>query len=418
MENKDKVIPVSKLLKVMFGVNKKRKLLFIGLTLVIFVILFLVINLGYNKISQTYISTYTYDINGFDNTKYLDGSSFNYNSLIKIDNLNNIKNSNNSYSSIDVDKLYKENGITITYDEELNEYCVSVKRKYFNSYDQAISFISELVSTPIKHSNEIINNISNTKYLNNISDTISFDDYVSYLSNESNYILSKYQELNNSYSSFKFSNELMNKIKYNNNNNNNLSDLYAFISKYVSNLFIDNLNTELQNNGYVRNYDKEISNLQISLDGYNDDLTLINNKINAIKEEINSQSSQTYTNSGLNETLASLLVERENIKDKINKVNNKMENGKTTDSSKFLSKLEETYNTLLELSNDLTLIEQEIYSSNQEIYYSSNSIIVVEGGFSTIITVLVSLVCGLVIASVVNLCLDHKQLYSDDESNN
>ena len=417
MENKDKVIPASRLLKVMFGINKKRKLLFIGLTFVIFVMLYLAVNFGYNKISQTYISTYAYDINGFDNTNYLDGSNFNYNSLIKIDNLNNVKKSDDSYSSIDVDKLYKENGITITYDKESNEYSISAKRKYFDSYDQAISFISELVSTPIKHSNEIINNISNTKYLNNITDTISFDDYVSYLSNESNYILSKYEELNNSYSNFKFSNELMNKLKYN-NNNNSLSDLYAFISKYVSNLYIDNLNTELQNNGYVRNYDKLISNLQISLDGYNDDLTLINNKINAIKEEINSQSSQTTTNSGLNETLASLLVERENIKDKINKVNNKIENGKTTDSSKFLSKLEETYNTLLDLSNDLTLVEQEIYSSNQEIYYSSNSIIVVEGGFSTIITVLVSLVCGLVIASVVNLSLDHKKLYLDDESNN
>ncbi|MCR4898723.1 MAG: hypothetical protein K5892_05790 [Acholeplasmatales bacterium] len=386
------------LIKVAFGINKFKRLLFCIITVVLTVILSVVLLFCVSKPKQYYSTSFNYDIEALKDDKYLDGSSFNYNSIIGLDNLNTAKT--NSNINVNVDKLYNKSGIKINYNkEEGNQYpyTVTVKTKYFNSKSDAKKFVKELVLLPITKTEELVNGIDNTSYLRSYKSASTYEDKVDNLINQANSIITQYDELISLYPNMYVTNSENSKVK--------LTELRNNASSAIDSLYLDTLKPEIERNYYVLNYDSVLEELKTRKSNYEMESQNIQNIITALQNEIDRQS-QTTSNE-LNAKLAEYIIKKVEIDRNIEILDNQITYGNTVNSTSFNTKLESNYEVLLGLSNTIKTAEKEIYSTdNMHIYYSTNKIVSKQGGLNIIIIIGASLVCGLVVASVTNLVLD------------
>ena len=60
-----------------------------------------------NSKKETYTSQFSYNISSLKDGKFIDGTNFTYQYLIDYSRLEQVKESNNDYKSINIDKLYK-----------------------------------------------------------------------------------------------------------------------------------------------------------------------------------------------------------------------------------------------------------------------------------------------------------------------
>ncbi len=161
-ENED-YISLFQILKVSIGYNLKSKIRFVIVFFVIFIGAVLGLKFGYNNMQYKYTTSFYYDINGFDDNTYFDGTKFECKSLVSKEKLNEIKASDDLYSSIDVDKIYDKDAIKITYDSSEDttyKYNLTVSKKYFKNDVQAKKFIEDIVNTPVIYTNYVIENIN------------------------------------------------------------------------------------------------------------------------------------------------------------------------------------------------------------------------------------------------------------------
>ena len=143
-------ISLGQIFKVMF---LRWKLLLI-ITASIFVIGMLGTQLIYNKLKTRYSSTIEYvNVLGATDGTYIDNSIFNYRDIIKLSNLQTVKESSDDFKSIDVEKINKDEAITLTkkFDETTKTYLytISVKAKYFSDKNQAKEFINSVFNIAV-----------------------------------------------------------------------------------------------------------------------------------------------------------------------------------------------------------------------------------------------------------------------------
>lgn len=401
-------ISVAQLIKVMIGYKRKSLIRLAIITVAIWLIGFLAIFFGYNPMKETYQTDWSYSISTFDGDSYLDGSHFYFPDLISLDNLKDIKDSNEEFKNIDIEKLISKDAITIKKNtvSETNVYkfTITAQKNYFSSEEQAISFIEAIVETPIRIINGLIDLIDNTQYLAAYKNySVTYSDLISALKNQTDVITKGYSDLMTSYGNRYFTTEAGKTYL--------LNDLFLQVKSTISSMQLDTLNEIVENKSYVNDYEKELPLLQTTLDSLTDDLNLVNKKIKAIQDEIERQinlGASASTLDSLNSTLGPLLISKEEITNKISIIENQINYGDTQDTSDFDATLEADYQTLLGITNEYTYVQKNLHRSYQKIFYSTNNVVNETGGMGTLTALALPLIIGLVVGVIVNLCIDLK----------
>ena len=411
--NEEKEVSIGRLFKVMFN----RKIPLIAITLGTMLVGNLGINLVYNKGVETYKSEFKYSVANFNgNGKYIDGSSFYFNSLTTQKVLQSVKNENEAFSSIDVDKMIEKNAIELelnkTYDVNKNlldtYYTLNVSQSYFTSKEQAKSFISTLIDYPINHNNELQEMINYKTNLDRFDQVDFFENQFTYLENQLDYILTKYDGLMSTYGDVIVSQE---------NGGKKLSTFRNELSMYFTNNSINDLRIEANQKGYVKDYTTHVETLKLRQDSYKKTIKYNEKTIESLNQQIKellagSSTSQSFDLSSYNAKIAELLAENVSLQKKVDDLDEQINNGQATPDS-FTVKLN-SFRTRLDNETDkYKAIEKKVIEGGTEVFFVNTNIIEEEGGISTVVGVALTFIVGIVIGCVVNLILDYKYLHED-----
>jgi hypothetical protein len=445
----DDGITLGQLFKVIFGRWKLFLAVFIATALVVI----MAITFAYNKNKKVYTASFDLTLTNVNEGKYIDGSTFDYRDLVTIDTLNDVKNSNESFSNISVESLVDKGGISISKEEILDtkdntsvkniKYSITAQQKYFKSSTQAREFINAIASVPVKRTIVMLDFMNYSSNIDAFNKAQLYDDQVKLLSAQYDLILENYETLTKTYGDVKLHGEEF--------KNRTISNELTSVTVAFNNQPISTLQIEIDNNGFVKNYESNSIILRNQLDDlYN---TYSNNektieKLQGIEEGLVSKGTngQSYDFASFNETITELSVSNSKIIDDMRKILRKLaiqteaatleaeytnllgddKLFKTEDIYKKLPteedkvKFEAKINTqyrdkLVEFTNNFKKVQKDVVSNYSKVNYDKSSVITYNGGLSTAKTVIAALALGFIVACLVNLIVDGKHLHDDNK---
>ena len=417
----DEGISLGQVFKVIF---RRWKLLLI-VTLVILIIGVLGTQLIYNKSKLNYSTTVEYvNVTKSDQETYINDSKFNYRDIIKIDNLNKVKSSDDSFSSIDVVKIVENEHVSITKNTKegtnTTSYTVSVKGSYFKNSEQAKKFLYAVMSSPVNELISLVENSNNKIYLNAYKDSSDYETKVSFLLSEIELLDKKYSELNNLFPESFVDNKSVSDYQI------ALETKYGIISGSSSYSEIENLKNELSSKNYVKDFDKNKDTLLNKKTSINKTITSNEAIIEALEDKIikyngsividnnkSSEALQPFTSE-----IARLTEQNRIMQNEIDIIDEKIANqgGTQAEIEAFEKKLNSLYNDLVKSADEYTDVSTSLIEEYSKIEYTGKAI-ESEGGLGLIISAVLFLVAGFVVAAIVNLILDRKYLKNDEVNN-
>lgn len=390
-----------------FGVLLKRKWILLIGTIAITIIGILFFSFIYNKGATSYTVKFEYDFPGYEQEKYPNGKKFNYTSIIEMENLNKIKDSNIEYASIDIEKMNDENDITIAknYEKEVFDgtYTLSVKKKYFKSTTVAKSFLSSVIKYPIDYTLDTVNLINYSSNLYAFNHANTYEAQLDNLKAQTDLLLNGYGTLISSYSG-----SYIVKDKA-------LTDYLLDVQIIAKNNPISTLYVELETNGYVKESEGYLDTIQAELELLRTELVLNEKTIIALREELRELASITNSNTSsiqifesFNERIADLIVRNTKIARDMEILESYIKTIQSSDTGSvvFDKKLETYYNDLEAMTTIYKDVVVTLYNDVSKVHYTDNSVLITEGGISMLIGGAVSLVLGLVGSCCVVLILD------------
>lgn len=412
---KDSVITVGQLIKVMIGYKRKSLIRTLIITVSIFLVGFLAIFFGYNRMKGEYEANWSYIISTFADSKYMDGTPFYYPDLVTYENLKSIQEKNPGFASINIEEMVKNDGIyikkNVVSETMIYKFTLVTKMSYYKNSNQAKAFVEAVVNCPVEICTELVERIDNTQFLKQYKTyAITYADLVEALQKQAKLIVDGYADLLSSYGNrYITSNDA---VTY------RLNDLIIRVKAHINSMNLDGLNEIVENNSYVHDYQQELPRLKTKQQTLNTNLEVTNNKIQVLQEEIDRQinlGASSVTMDELNKTLASLLVERENIKQSIKIVDDQINIGATQDTTEFDAVIDSYYDDLVDITEEFTYVQRDLHLSTQKIFYSTNSIIESKGGMGLLTSLGLPFVLGLLAAAIVNLCLDLKPYIENEK---
>ncbi len=422
--NNEEGITLLQIFKVMLG----RKLLLLIVTIAIAIVGTLAILFGFNNMTQTYSTTFGYSNSNLFNGKYVDGSAFNYQSLISEEAIKNIVKSDSQFNSIDVDDMIDAEAITITINQTINQtmneiiisdkdYTITVQKKYFKNKNQAKSFVKAITEIPVKKNDQIVENVKSDDYLVNYKSSKLFIAKANTLVNQYDYLMASYTDLISNYGDV-----------VNNDTGISLSLYKNRLEAFYNENQIDALDEEIMNNIYVLDYESNKEEINNQYEYYTNKYNSNVKKINALQEMVTSLMANTSNTSSMelsdyNALIAKYTIENVEYQHKIKYYANALGKYETTDSNyvpkattkeneTFEEKLNYYYDLLNEFTNTYTKAASNAIKSNNKVYYNSANIVSINGGIGALLALVISLVLGFVIACITNLIVDRKKLIS------
>jgi len=418
-EYEDEGISLGQIFKVIF--RRWKLLLFI--TGIIFVFGLLGSQLIYNKLKSEYTTTVVYNVDSINNGTYSDGSAFNYRDLIKLENLEKVKaeGDNEKYKSIDVKTLVEKEKISIERKVEQDEtktvntivFIITAQAKYFKNSDQAKDFLYDVMLQPVEKTINIEKEANRKANLDSFDQSPYFANQISYLKNQLSYINSTYDRLISKYG-------------------DNQPVLTKRLSEYKQELnswFEQNpfsvLDNELTAKKYVKNFSSIEGELIIRKDSLNKQISDNKNIIDSLYAQMKKlnndqdfnlkdiQSTDVFT--PYTSQLASLTISNAQMENELADINKQLaENGGNAEEiAAFTTKLNTYYTKLDQATDEVADISVKVVSYDSTMDYTGKAINT-KGGLSLIISILLFLVGGFVVAAIVNLILDRKYLKEED----
>ena len=180
----------------------------VGVTVAVAIAFACVIQFWYNSEKQTYSASYELVLPG--GTGYPDGTALRPEESVILGNLQLIRDEGllpeeertGRFAGIDVEKMVREDGISFA--QVINERgdgtyeyrnTVSVVKKYFKSSETAADFIREIARFPIINAIYIANNMSYTNSLSRYDNYKTYEERISALVEQKEYILKAYQDI-------------------------------------------------------------------------------------------------------------------------------------------------------------------------------------------------------------------------------
>lgn len=415
-------ISLLQLFKVMFG--KIWRLLIIAAC--ICVAGTLAIEFGYNRAKNYYVANFAYGSKALNQNEYIDGSTFQYLSMISKENLVSIKESDEKFSSINIDALVKSNMISLVRESNSYtdndgktafEYRYSIKtyKKFFSSNDQARDFIETIAYSPVLRNINIANNTAYASYLEQYKASNDISVKALCLQNEVKYIQSLYEELLELYGDVSFAID---------NTNYTISTALESVKTFMKSSSVDSLIYEVDTNGFI--YDDsikaELESNRIALVGekeYNNSIIgAINDSIASIVVAANNSLSDIQL-AEMMETVNELSLRNGEIDYTISAIDKKLANIGNTDPeyiaklNAFKAKMDNYEGSLEQFASRLSVANKQITEKYTTIGFNNTNIIEQKGGFAIYASILLTLVGGVVIGAIVNLIVDRKHLRDD-----
>ena len=398
-----KEITFGRVLKVAFG----RWKLLLPVVAVVAASAFVGIKFGYNSLKGSYSSTFSYSSADLSQEKYADGSTFYYRNLVSYNNLNRVKESDEKYSSIDVDKILDSSAISISSnsDEKSGDktYTITLAYKYVKDGAIAKSFIKDIAESALQKDADIV---EQSKYDNSLvlfDDAETFEEQVKYLARQAEFLTTSYDTIkaNSSLPISVTEQATANKEK---------------VGLLIDDSFVKTMNYRISSKGYVKDYNaQEAKNYEMTRNLLGEESKLNQDKIDALKAEIDSMGSAAAIAS-LSQQMESLILRNQDIEYERAalklKIDNKGVDPSTIDGyTAFVSDLASYKSKLADLTKDYKGVLKSAYIDDAVVNYENSSVIRLNGTISTIINVAISLVAGVVVGAVVNLIVDRKKLY-------
>lgn len=410
-EKYEEGIDLLTLIKVAFG----RKILLAIITVVITIVGIIGIEFVYNTSKEKYVSSFEYSLPGINEGRYIDGSNFNYRTLISLDNLKNVKSKNEKFNNIDVEAMYTKNDIEISYtsvDENNNlisdpYYTISIKEKYFDDKEEAAAFIEELANYPIEKTLDIVKNTKYDYNLTSYNSALSYEGQIEYLNAQINLLNDKYLSLITDYGDLYIENE-------------QISERQARLALYFVNKPLSLLSNELEINGYVKNYGITLPQLKTQKD------YLLEEKARNVKlidiyelkiDEILASSTGIIDISNYTAEVARLTNRNSEIDKELVTLDKKITAAEaaTPTPQDFIDELNAAKAALVGYTDEYVELEQQVYSEYNQVFFMNKAIVEADGGISIIISAALSLIVGLMCGCVVNLIVDRKKLSAKPE---
>ncbi len=218
----------------------------------------LILNPMQKKLGATYSFDLagSYDSGDTDTISFIDGSTFNSYDLTGRENIQKIKDGDEKYNGVDIDKIVVENAITVTknvsyYNENdpnsVNvSYSISANTSYFPNDEVGKSFIYDLINLPKSISSAAINNYNAISYFTDNFETLSFDRQISQINDQYNSNNAVLNSLSTTFGSTVVGNSEGNKI-------------YEIQNKYTSKYLTSSTQTFVQELVSVKNVNKFVN---------------------------------------------------------------------------------------------------------------------------------------------------------------
>lgn len=410
MENKEeKEVTLGRVFKVMFH----NKLLLVVVSLVVLLIGVLGIKFVYNSYKAIYKAEYKYNVSSLNNDgSYIDGTKFYYKDVISESVLNEIKESNELYSSIDVEKMLEKDGVSIDWMTEYNDnkevvnqyYQLTFKQVYFSSEEQAKSFISDVMNYPLEKNKSLHDKANYSTNLTKYNSANTYSDQISYLSAQYSFLHGKYESLIADYGDL-----IVNEKK--------LSLYLNDLEMFFTNNKLSDASYELVLKGYVKNYEENKDKLELQKDNLQKKYDLNETIIAELKQVVNDllatgSTAQSLDLGAYNSKINELIVENAQIKQDIEDLNIQILNGESTPTT-FTNKLNDFYNELVSETLTYKSVSKKVINENSTAFTINTNIIEKDGGISGVVGAAGSLILGIVVAGIVNLIHDNRYLYED-----
>lgn len=365
------------------------------------------------KSQETYVSSFKYNIPSIQNDKYLDGSNFDFQLVLSKSNIEEVIESNPEYSNIKKKTLLssKLNEIKCVreYSETTKElvndyYILTLPKGVFSSKEQAESFVTDLLSYPIKESINSLNNLNYKLNLENYSSAKKYEDQISYLNNQNNFLISQFNSLINLYGDVSYESK-------------SLSSYCNDVKRLDCSLLLSDLSNELKQNGYLMNVEQEKKSLELEKKEIQKTIQYNEQKIDELKEMIkylldNSSSVQSLDIDAYNQKIADLIIENINLTERIEEIDIKITTATNAPTS-FINDMEEIYQNLTTATDKYHEVEKYLINNHSKISYKNQRVLYEENDSSLIKNALMSLVVGFVVGCVVNLIVDKKYLFEE-----
>ena len=436
-------------LRVLFG----RKILLLIVTASLFALSTLAILLVNNSLS-TYVATFDYNTQNFSNGTYLDGSHFDIRDSITLAKLNQYKNEHNELKKLNMEKVLDGNGIVsltreIRYEENKEKqseedsnyikidegYKIVLKNAHFSGTEARV-LVEAIANDALVVSKSIADNSNYAQFLTFYEKSAIYDRQIDYLDQQYRLLDSKYNNLLTIYGDTTLSNgqkvsdarialkdyfqseAFVTEVKEEKKNN----DKEEVVDKGQS-ILLASLKSELDINGYVKDYDGYSMQLEKQVDS----LTREKNVTDAKKQELVNQRDALLNASGnlntieiaaYNDAIIELSNKVIDLNDQITlinlKINNKgredIDDDYAKDLKAFDTKLQKCYTSLKEMTEEYQEIEKEVVDNKTVTYFKSNSVVEKENALKIYLFIPLALVGSFVVALFVNLCVDGKKL--------
>ena len=117
-------------------------ILFGGITILFFILILF----AYNPVAGRYEATFNYNWYGIENNKFANGKVFNYYDIISIDNVREVKRSDEKFQNIDVNDAIDQLDIRL----KDNIYTIYLKKSLLHNKDLDKEFLFNLITMPYK----------------------------------------------------------------------------------------------------------------------------------------------------------------------------------------------------------------------------------------------------------------------------
>lgn len=399
----------------------KKKILVAIITGITLIAVFLAITFIYNPYKVTYSSQFELSFVGSSEGLYPTGEIFNYKDIVKKDNLLAAKNSNSKYNKIDIEKMYKKDGVKIqkveATDEEANrypEYVITISHSKVQDRDLMADFVSDLINITVQDIQEKSQKTDYVSDLKKYNDNIIYNDAITYLIGQTNVIIDGYNKMINTYGESYYVNDKTLK-SYKNDAEKIIksANLEYYLSEAEKKVYLTSLDMQDEYKDYAK---ARVASL-LRKKQLNDEI---------INEYKNMQPESS--SGGVDYTDQMDDIARENAEIVI-ELNSFINGGYQTNiydvdlyelnlgyyDQNFTKQVDSIYNKIEEL---MTTYENNVRESNLKsilLSYDTNLIVVQSGVFNFVISALAGVFVGLIIGCIVAMVIELPKLNKKEE---
>ena len=344
-----------------------------------------------NPLGREYSMQFYLTYPASDTLKYPDGSAFSYREFTSYEALAAAKASDERFGSIDIDKMVKEDDVSVTAEfvttadgyTQTGNYTIAVQGKYFSSRETAQAFIRALAQTAVDNVKEKAASIGYSIDADVFAEA-SFEDRLSLLSEERDSILAAYDEWIAEY-----------RAGYS-VGGKTLSAYRAEAAVACGESVIESLRNELETRGYV-----SLDEMEGRIAELKREQVLNEEKIEALRETIGSMSATVGSDSAIAEMIAELVVRNVQIESEIASLTE-------ANITAFDARVNAQYERLQACAETVQAVSVALYEQETAVHFATYRA-VISGDANLAVAAVAGLILGFIIVSIIVCSREYKR---------